>query len=279
MGIAKRDLVEYYAQISEWILPHIVNRPLSLVRCPEGQGGPCFFQKHAAAGTPASLQRVMIREKNKVAPCLAVQGIAGLLSLVQMGVLEIHPWGSTLENIEKPDRLIFDLDPGEDVAWPAVVGAARALRRRLQDLGLESFPRTTGGKGLHLVVPVDPLHEWPETKCFCRMVAQRFAADDPAHFTANMSKAGRHGRIYIDYLRNDRGATAIAPYSTRKLPGAPVAVPLLWKEVSNRIRSDHFNVKTLPARLRSRAEDPWGAMTGLRQSLTDRAWRQLGPGT
>jgi bifunctional non-homologous end joining protein LigD len=276
MGIAKRDLVDYYAQISEWILPHVVNRPLSLVRCPQGQGGQCFFQKHAVAGTPTAVERVTIREKTKESPYLFVRGIAGLLSLVQVGVLEIHPWGSTLENIEKPDRLVFDLDPGPDVSWASVVSAAKELQRRLQDLGLESFPKITGGKGLHLVVPIQPLHEWPEAKRFCQMVAGQLAADDPAKYTANMSKARRQGRIYIDYLRNDRGATAIAPYSTRKLPGAPVAVPLLWKEVSSRTRSDHFNVKTLPSRLRSRTEDPWAALPTLEQSLTARAWQQLG---
>jgi bifunctional non-homologous end joining protein LigD len=276
VGLSKRDLVQYYAAVSELMLPHVVNRPLSLVRCPDGQGAQTFYQKHAAAGTPSSLERVMIREKNKEEPYLAIQGLAGLLSIVQMGVLEIHPWESTIDDLEKPDRLIFDLDPDPSVPWPHVVSAANDVRQRLKDLGLESFAKLSGGKGVHLVLPVQRRHEWIEVKKFCRLVAQQVAADDPARFTANMSKAQRHGRIYVDYLRNDRGSTAIAPYSTRSRPAAPVAVPVTWKELSAVMRPDQFNVGNMPERLAALKGDPWLKLSSVRQSLTAAVWKKLG---
>jgi bifunctional non-homologous end joining protein LigD len=238
------------------------------VRCPEGQTGQCFYQKHASAGTPDALERVMIREKDKEEPYLVIKNLAGLLSVVQMGVLEIHPWGATVDDLEKPDRLIFDLDPDPSVAWNDVVDAAKELRDRLQDLGLESFAKTSGGKGLHLVVPIQRRTKWPEAKGFCRAVASQFATEFPKRFTANMSKAERRGKIFIDYLRNDRGATAVAPYSTRSRPGAPVATPLAWKEVSAKIHSDHFHVGNIPDRLRALKSDPWEEMNSVRQSLT-----------
>jgi bifunctional non-homologous end joining protein LigD len=276
MGITKQDLVTYYAEVSPWMLPHVLNRPLSLVRCPEGEGGTCFYQKHAAAGTPAALQRCMIKEKNKLEPYLVIQSLAGLLSLVQIGVLEIHIWGATLDDIEKPDRLVFDLDPDPSVPWPEVVAAAKEVRARLRSLGLESFAKTSGGKGLHVVVPVKRSVEWPVAKRFCRAIASQMAADAPSRYTTNMSKAERHGRIYVDYLRNDRGATAIAPYSTRSRPGAAVATPIHWREVSAKIRADRFNVGNVPARLAAMKSDPWQEMLSVRQSLTVDLLRRVG---
>jgi bifunctional non-homologous end joining protein LigD len=276
MGLTKQDLVSYYAEVSPWMLPHVLNRPLSLVRCPDGEGGTCFYQKHAAAGTPTALQRVMIKEKNKQEPYLVIQSLAGLLSLVQIGVLEIHVWGSTLEDIEKPDRLIFDLDPDPTVPWPEVVAAAKEVRERLRKLGLESFAKTSGGKGLHVVLPIERSLEWPAAKRFCRTIAAQMASDSPSRFTANMSKAERRGRIYVDYLRNDRGATAIAPYSTRSRPGAAVATPISWREVSAAIRADHFNVENVPSRLAAMKKDPWHEIGAVRQALTDDILRQIG---
>jgi bifunctional non-homologous end joining protein LigD len=276
MGLTKQDLVSYYAEVSPWMLPHVLNRPLSLVRCPDGEGGTCFYQKHAAAGTPTALQRVMIKEKNKQEPYLVIQSLAGLLSLVQIGVLEIHVWGSTLEDIEKPDRLIFDLDPDPTVPWPEVVAAAKEVRERLRKLRLESFAKTSGGKGLHVVLPIERSLEWPAAKRFCRTIAAQMASDSPSRYTANMSKAERHGRIYVDYLRNDRGATAIAPYSTRSRPGAAVATPISWREVSAAIRADHFNVENVPSRLAAMKKDPWQEIGAVRQALTDDILRQIG---
>ncbi len=275
-NLTKQDLVSYYAEVSEWMLPHVVNRPLSLVRCPEGQTGACFYQKHAGPGTPAPLERAMIQEKDKPEPYLIIQNLAGLLSVVQMGALEIHPWGSTLEDIEKPDRLIFDLDPDPTVDWSDVVAAAKELRERLHELRLVSFAKTSGGKGLHVVVPIRRRQGWPVAKQFCRAFAQQLAADSPERYTASMSKAQRHGRIFIDYLRNDRGATAVAPYSTRSRPGAPVATPLDWKEVSVSIHADHFHVGNVPARLAAMKSDPWEELRSIRQSLTREILKRIG---
>ena len=187
------------------------------------------------------------------------------------------PWGSTVEDVEKPDRLIFGISiPDPSVAWPEVIAAAKDLRDRLADLGLESFAKTSGGKGLHLVIPIQRRHEWPDAKRFCKAIATQFAADFPSRFTANMSKTERHGKIFVDYLRNDRGATAVAPYSTRSRPGAPVATPLQWKEVKAAIRSDHFHVRNVPQRLQSIKIDPWEELGSVRQSLTREIFRRVG---
>lgn len=267
-GITKLELADYYRSIADWILPHIENRPLVLVRCPEGQGKECFYQKHPAAGTPKTLRQVMIREKTKAEPYVIADDAAGLISLAQISALEVHAWGSRADKLEHPDRLIFDLDPDPSVEWSFVVQSAREVRRFLQELGLESFVKTTGGKGLHVVVPIERRHDWDEAKEFCKQVSDAIVMAAPSQYTVNMSKAARTGKIYIDYLRNGRGATAIIPYSTRARPGAPVSVPLTWEELSVRIRSDHFNVRTLPRRLARLRRDPWEELAGVRQSLT-----------
>ncbi|HEX5105176.1 MAG TPA: DNA ligase D [Pirellulaceae bacterium] len=268
MGLTKRDLVNYYTAVADWILPHLKGRPLSLLRCPEGQGKACFFQKHAAAGTPDALQRIDIEEKDETEEYLIANDLPGLLSLAQMSVLEIHPWGSRSDRLEHPDVLIFDLDPGEGVAWSEVVKAGVALRESLESIGLTTFAKLTGGKGLHLVAPLSPRrHDWDEVKSFARSVAEHFAAEQPRQFVATMSKARRRGKIFIDYLRNDRGATAIAPYSTRAKPGAPVACPIGWDELSARVHPNGFNVENLPKRLNSLASDPWDGFFDLKQPL------------
>lgn len=268
-GLTKLGMANYYVEIAKWILPHIIDRPLSLVRCPEGQAaGKCFFQKHAGAGTPKSLGRVPIKERDGSVEYVFVHDIAGLLSLVQMSVLEIHPWGSRRDNVEHPDRLTFDLDPGPDVPWPRVVEAAFATRELLNDHGLESFVKTTGGKGLHVVVPISPRrHDWDVAKRFCKHLAGQLANQAPNQYTINMAKAVRKGRIFIDYLRNDRGSTAIAAYSTRARPGAAISTPLAWDELTPAIRSDHFTVANLPARLASLKRDPWARLSDIRQTI------------
>ena len=268
VGLTKAGLARYYADIADWILPHLKGRPLSMLRCPEGQGEPCFFQKHAAAGTPDALRRIDIDEKQETEVYLIADDLEGLLSLAQMSILEIHPWGSRADRLEQPDRLIFDLDPHEDVPWQRMIDAARQVRLALERLGLVSFLKTTGGKGLHVVVPLNPRrHEWPEAKAFTRAVAQHLADEHPELYTANMAKAARKGRIFIDYLRNDRGATAVAPYSTRAKPGATVSTPLAWDELSDKIRSDHFRVDNLRQRLSSRKHDPWEGFFEVKQQL------------
>ena len=266
--LTKADLARYYVAIADWILPHLAGRPLSMLRCPEGQKKPCFFQKHAAAGTPQALRRVDIEEKHESEVYLIADDLEGLLSLAQMSILEIHPWGSRADRLEQPDRIIFDLDPSTEVAWGEVVAAARDVRQSLEKLGLVSFVKTTGGKGLHVVAPLSPRrHEWPAVKAFTRAVAQHFADEQPDRFTANIAKAARKGKIFIDYLRNDRGATAIAPYSTRARPKAPVSTPLTWDELSGRIKSDHFRVANVPQRLKSLTADPWAGFFDVKQQL------------
>lgn len=267
-GITKLDLATYYADIAEWIMPHVVNRPLSLVRCPNGIDEESFFQKHPGSATPSELGEVSIEEKNGPEKYSVVKDVQGLISLAQISAVEIHAWGSRTDNIEKPDRLVFDLDPDPAVDWQKVVESARQIREFLEALGLKSFVKTTGGKGLHLVVPIDRRHQWEEVKSFCRLVAETIADTAPALYTAKMTKAVRSNRIFIDYLRNGRGATAIVPYSTRARAGATVSAPLTWKELTPQITSDHFNLVNIQKRLKSLRKDPWAEINTVRQSLT-----------
>lgn len=269
-GITKRALAEFYVAIADWILPHVVARPTSLVRCPEGIAEPCFYQKHTGHWAPEALRRVRIQERRKVGEYLVVDDVAGLVGLVQMGILEIHTWNAVAEHLEQPDRLVFDLDPAEDVPWKATVAGARVLRARLQALGLETFLKTTGGKGLHLVAPIRRGPSWDECAAFARGVAEDLAREAPEAFVATMSKAKRHGRIFIDHLRNVRGATSIAAYSTRAKPGAPVSTPIAWDELGARMRPDRFTVANLQRRLRGLAADPWADYATTRQRLPRR---------
>jgi bifunctional non-homologous end joining protein LigD len=266
-GITKQGLADFYADIADWILPHVTGRVLSLLRCPGGTSAKCFFAKHPWAGLTADVERVDV---GTVEPMLAIDGLAGLLNLVQAGVVEIHPWGSTAGRMDEPDRLIFDLDPGEDVPWSAVIAAAREVRARLDALGLTSFVKTTGGKGLHVMVPVAPGASWDEAKAFTRSFADKMARDAPDRYVATIAKRARHGRILIDYLRNDRGSTAVAAYSTRGFPQAAVSTPLTWEELSERLRSDHFTVGNLRNRLEFLDRDPWQGFFKLRQRIPAR---------
>jgi bifunctional non-homologous end joining protein LigD len=263
-GVTKQGLAEFYAEIADWILPHIAHRVLSLMRRPGGPKEKGFFAKHPWAGLTDAVQRVEVGEKE---PMLAITDLAGLLNLVQAGVVEIHPWGSPADDLERPDRLIFDLDPGEDVPWKDVTAAALEVRRRLADLRLESFVKTTGGKGLHVVLPLEPRAGWEEAKDFTRSIAEAMAKDAPARYVATMSKSARPGRIFVDYFRNGRGATAVAAYSTRAFPNATVSVPLQWEELSEQIRSDHFRVGTLVQRLDFLGEAPWRDISQIKQRL------------
>jgi len=266
--ITKLELASYYSSVAGWILPHMADRPLVLVRCPDGRAKACFFQKHPAAGTPEAFRQIPIRENNKTANYILVDDVAGLISLAQIGALEVHAWGSRADKLESPDRLIFDLDPDTELPWRKVIDGAAMVRQFLLDLGLESFVKTTGGKGLHLVVPIERRHSWPEAKAFCKRVAELIVAAAPIHFTASMSKAARPGKIYVDYLRNARGATAVLPYSPRARPGATVAVPLAWKELNAKMSSAHFTIRNLGSRLRALKSDPWEGLKEVRQSLT-----------
>jgi bifunctional non-homologous end joining protein LigD len=266
-GVTKRELVEYYVAVGDAVLPRMRDRPLTLVRCPSGAEEQCFYQKHAKDSIPDRVPRVAVDEEDGSEPYMYVDGLPALLSLVQLGTLEFHIWGSRRDRLERPDRLVFDLDPDEELPFGRVAAAALRLRDLLGELGLESWPKSSGGKGLHVVVPITRRNDWDETKAFTQGVARRLVTEDPDAFTANMSKSRRGGKIFLDYLRNARNATAIAEYSTRARPGAPVAVPLAWDEVNPRAkRPPVFTIRDVPARV---AEgDPWAGFDEARQSIT-----------
>jgi bifunctional non-homologous end joining protein LigD len=231
-GITKRELALFYEEIADRILPHLAGRPLTLVRCPQGHQKECFYQKHVGENLPDWVRRVPIKEGGSVGKYVVIDSLPGLIALVQMGVLEIHTWGSRVDRIEQPDRLTFDLDPDAGLPWARVIEAARALRRKLAGLGLNAFVKTTGGKGLHVVVPIVRKYRWDEIKPFCKTLAESMTREEPERYLATMSKAKRKGKIFIDYLRNGRGATAVAAYSTRSISGAAVSTPVTWKEVA-----------------------------------------------
>jgi bifunctional non-homologous end joining protein LigD len=274
-GLTKLDLAEYYEQIADWILPYVAGRPLTLVRCPEGRAGKCFYQKHLTGSLPDAVRGVMVQEKQEREEYVVIDDLAGLVSLVQMGVLEMHPWPAREDKLERPDMLVFDLDPGEGVAWSRVIQGAKEARDRLEALGLKSFLRTTGGKGLHVVAPLARRNTWDELKAFAKGFADRMVHDSPGTYIATMSKDKRRGKVFVDYLRNQRGATAIASYSTRARVGATVSMPLAWNEVTGRLDPEKFNVETTPKRLSARAADPWADFSAIRQSLTANALRAV----
>jgi bifunctional non-homologous end joining protein LigD len=279
-GLTKRDLATYYDRIEAWILPYLKDRPLTLVRCPQGAQKKCFYQKHVSEQFPKSVRRVEVEESGDGAgePYGAVASLEGLLSMVQMGVLELHVWGSRRQTLEKPDYLVFDLDPDEGLPWERVVEAAFETRELLSGLGLESFLKTTGGKGLHVALPIRPRLGWDEVKAFTRAVSERLVANAPNRYTAKLPKASRKGKVFIDYLRNGRGATSIVAYSTRAKPGAPVSTPLAWEELERGVRSDSFNLSNLPERLESLAADPWAGFFEVKQSITQAMRAAVGMG-
>ncbi|MCB8821196.1 non-homologous end-joining DNA ligase [Microvirga rosea] len=266
-GVTKQQLAEFYVGISEWLLPHLVDRPLTLIRCPSGAQKSCFVQRHAWQGLSDFIERHSVRDDGGTMEILSVHDIQGVVALVQAGVLEMHVWSATLADLERPDRIIFDLDPGEGVGWPLVIEGARAIRDRLKGLGLESFVKTTGGKGLHVVAPLTPKASWKDAMTFTRDLAQAMAADEPKRYTTTSVKQEREGRIFIDYLRNNREATAVAPYSTRSRPGAPVSTPLAWEELSAKIKPNGFTVQNLGKRLAALRRDPWADMAKVDQIL------------
>jgi len=264
-GRTKLEVARYYEQVAPLVLPHVTGRLLMLKRCPEGVGGGCFFQKHATESTPTGVHRVKLGEGGVTREYIAIEDLAGLVLLVQMGTLEIHGWGSRVERIENPDLLVFDLDPAPDVKWPAVVSAARELRKRLADLGLVSFVKTTGGKGLHVVVPIATKLGWDEVKAFCRNLAEAMVREAPDKYLSKASLAARKGKIFIDWLRNGRGATAVVPYSTRSSARAPIATPVDWSELA-RVQSDQFDLANIARRVAG-GRDPWASFRSTRQTL------------
>jgi bifunctional non-homologous end joining protein LigD len=267
-GITKADLAAHYVAVAPHMLPHVALRPITIVRCPTGRQKKCFYQRHAGAGISRLIEKVKVPGFDN--PYIYISGLPGLIALVQMGVLEIHPWGVTVERPDRADRMIFDLDPGEGTGFDAVVAAAHDVRARLSALGLESFVKTTGGKGLHVVLPIEPVHDWTFVKGWAKALSEQMAADAPLDYLTRAAKAERVGRIFIDYLRNDPTSTAVAPYSTRARPGAPVAMPLRWEEVTPQLDPSDFSVRTVAGLLARRRDDPWANLTQVRQKLPER---------
>lgn len=262
-GVTKRDLADYYSAVWKWMAPHIAGRPISLLRCPEGAAGQCFFQKHAAAGISTEHLHLVPEEGDKI---ISIDNLDGLLSLVQAGVLEFHTRGTTADDRDNADRLVFDLDPGPGTGWKDVAAAARDVRARLEALKLKSFLKTSGGKGLHVVLPIAPT-PWEDAKTFAQALAGAMAADDPDRYVATATKSKRNKRIFIDYLRNSHDATAVAPYSTRARSGAPVSVPIEWSELGALKSASQYTVANLPARLKRLRKDPWANIGRYKQKL------------
>jgi bifunctional non-homologous end joining protein LigD len=280
-GFTKAQLVAYYQAVADFILPEVIGRPLSLFRCPNGmptdpKAKPaCFFMKHPGLMTPRSLEKHRILERSKPADYMVARDLAGVLELAQMSILEIHPWNATVDEIEYPNRVIFDLDPDPAVPWARVVEGAFEIRRRIAAFDLDSLVKTTGGKGLHVVVPFSEQSRvsWDDAFAFSQGVSERLARDQPRAYVATMSKAQRTGKIFIDYFRNHRGSTAIAAYSTRARPGAPVSVPLAWDELTPALDPRRFTVETVPARVAGLKTDPWAATIAAKQRLTGKVLR------
>jgi bifunctional non-homologous end joining protein LigD len=274
-GITKLDLARYYEKIADSMLTHVAGRPLTLVRCPEGYAKQCFYQRHTNESLDPAIRAIRVKDKKSTASYVSIDSLSGLIALVQMGVLEIHTWGARAESIEQPDQLIFDLDPDPTVPWRALKEAALTLHKRVSDLGLSGFLKTTGGKGLHLVVPVTPKKNWTFVKEFTKALAQSIVHESPDRYTATMSKAKRKGKIFIDYLRNAKTATAVCAYSTRARAGAPVSLPLRWDELKNDDVRAEFNIYTVPKRLERLKKDPWADFEAARRTITDGMMKQL----
>jgi bifunctional non-homologous end joining protein LigD len=275
LGITKLELARHFERVAPLMLPHVAGRPLSLVRCPQGSAHECFFQKHWTGTRPPSIDAVAIRQSDgKNHPHVVVHDVEGLVTLVQWGVMEVHPWGARADQPERPDRIIFDLDPGPGVGWDDLRAAALGVRGVLQGLGLDSWVKTSGGKGLHVELPIARRSSWDDVSQFARGVAQHMQGAFPDRFIAKASKAARHGVIFVDWLRNTRGATAVAPWSTRARASAGVSVPISWTQLARLTAGDQYTL--LSVRTRRPRHDPWEAMQTHTQSLTASMLRRLG---
>lgn len=272
LRITKIDLVRYYEAVGERMLPHVADRPLTLVHCPDGLNAPCNYMRHRKVWGPGVLKRVRIQEKTKIGEYLAAVGIEGIIALAQMGVVEIHTWNSTSTDIERPNRLVWDLDPGPKVKWPAVVAAAIAVRDLLETLGLQSWTKTTGGHGIHVVMPITPHRNWDECLAFARAVAEALTASDPSRYTTRFPKEGRESKILIDYLRNNRTNTSVSAFSARARKGAAVSMPVSWRQLTARLDPASFTVLTAPKKLRT---DPWRVYWTTRQKISPAAFKAI----
>jgi bifunctional non-homologous end joining protein LigD len=272
-GVSKLQLARYYESIAQWIVPHVKGRPLTLVHCPAGVANPCMYLKHAKQWGPNALRRVNIQEKTKVGEYLVADTIEAVVSLAQMGIVEVHTWNSTDNDIERPNRLVWDLDPGPEVAWTQVVSAAKVVRDVLKTLGLISWVKTTGGQGLHVVVPIKPVRDWSECLEFARDVSEAIERTDPI-YTTRFAKRGRERKILIDYLRNSRTNTSVCAFSPRARAGATVSMPLDWRDLST--SPERWTLSTVPPRLRRLRSDPWAGYWTASQRLSNAALKALG---
>lgn len=270
-GVTKEGLADYYTQVWRYMAPFVVNRPLALLRCPEGIDGQRFFQKHAWRGVNKAIEQIKDPKDKGGEPLIRITDFDGMMALVQSAALEIHPWGATTANWEKPDMITMDIDPGEDVSWQEVIDAALELKRRFEDAGLAAFVKTSGGKGLHVVAPLKPEAGWPALKAFAKTMADDMAKAESEKYLAVATKAKRQGRIFLDYLRNGRGNTAVAPYSTRARPGAAISAPIEWAELSDEIGPAHFTVSNIGARLSALKKDPWDGFFAAARPLPKKA--------
>jgi bifunctional non-homologous end joining protein LigD len=275
-GITKLDAAKYYEAVAEWILPHLKNRPLTLVRCPNGWEKSCFFQKHPDDKVSDVIERVKVRESKGTTLYMMANNTTALVALLQMGAIELHPFGSRAPKLDCPDVIVFDFDPADDVSWTELIDAVKLLKTLLEELGLQSFIKTTGGKGLHVVLPIKPALGWDDIKAFTKAIAELMVQSFPERFIATMTKAKRHGKIFVDYLRNAEGATAIAPYSLRARAHAPVATPIAWEELKSDIRREHFNLRNVPERLATMKKDPWADFFAVKQSVTKALMKKVG---
>ncbi len=263
--ITKQDVADYYARVADRMLPHVAGRPLSLFRCPGGITGSCFFQKHWVGRRPPGVDTVRIREKSGSGEYIVIRDAGGLRALVQFDVLEIHTWSVRADDVDAPDRIVFDLDPGPGVPWGAVRAAAVEVRGRLRRAGLTSWAKLTGGKGIHVVAPIVRRATWDVVSEFARDIADGMASDHPRDFLAQAAKAARRGKIFVDWLRNTRGATWVAPWSTRARPGAPISLPLAWPRLATAPAANAWTLDQLAAgRLPA---DPWRSLLTTRQRL------------
>jgi bifunctional non-homologous end joining protein LigD len=266
-GFTKRDLVDWYLRAAGHILPHLAKRPVALVRAPAGVQGQLFFQKHAETLKIRDLKRLDPDLDPGHPPLIEIDTFTALIGAAQMNVVEFHTWNGRSTNLEKPDRMTFDLDPGEGVAWATMQEAAQLTRALLEEIGLVCFLKTSGGKGLHVVVPLAPRHGWDTVKDFSQAVVQHLAATVPGHFVAKSGPKNRVGRIYVDYLRNGRGATTAAAYSARARPGLGVSMPCAWDELPALTAGDQWTIANAHDRL-ERGADPWAGYATTRQTLT-----------
>ena len=273
LGISKIELARYYDEIAGWMVAHVAGRPLTLVHCPAGLSAPCIYLKHAKAWGPSALRRVKIQEKTKVGEYLVADSLEAVVSLAQMGIVEIHTWNSVIEDIERPNRIVWDLDPGPSVTWKQVGKAAGLVRDVLKTLGLKSWLKTTGGRGLHVVVPIEPARDVAQCLEFSRAVSEALVRADPRLYTTRFAKLGRERKILIDYLRNNRTNTSIAAFSPRARPGAPVSMPIDWNDLDT--PPSKWTLTTIPKHLKRRRVDPWAKYWTCTQRIPDASFEAI----